>query len=160
MVMSQPSNTNGVVVDANVLIAVCANEHGKADTAELAMADYASKGRDFYAPNVIIGEVLYVLCQKLHNAELTQFEYEKSVTVFKNQLRGILLSPSGESSLVARAVEIRQGYGCSRSSDSLYIALAEELAVSGNAELLTFDKGFINQVAKNAPTVNVNLLPI
>jgi len=38
--------------------------------------------------------------------------------------------------------------------------LAEELALSGKVELLTFDKGFLNQSAKNAPTVTVNLLPI
>src|SRR5215211_5995114 len=98
--MSQPSSINAVVVDANVLIAICAKEQGKADTAELAMADYAAQGWDFYAPNVIVGEVLYVLCQKFHNAELTQIEYEKSVTVFKNQLKGLFLSPGGESSLV------------------------------------------------------------
>ena len=37
------------------------------------MADYASGGWDFYAPNVIVGEVLYVLCQKFQNGFLFGF---------------------------------------------------------------------------------------
>ena len=40
--MSQPINLNMVVIDANVLIAICAKEREKVDTAELAMAAYAS----------------------------------------------------------------------------------------------------------------------
>lgn len=40
------------------------------------------------------------------------------------------------------------------------LALAEELAQSGAAELLTFDGGMVNQAAKNAPTVKINLLPV
>ncbi|MCA1622949.1 MAG: hypothetical protein LC768_12045 [Acidobacteria bacterium] len=67
---------------------------------------------------------------------------------------------NGEASLIKRAEEIRKSYGCSRASDSLYIALAEELTATRPTELLTFDKGFINQAAKNAPTVRINLLTI
>ncbi|MGH9752972.1 MAG: hypothetical protein ACREA2_09325 [Blastocatellia bacterium] len=65
---------------------------------------------------------------------------------------------SGDAPLIRRAKEIQSGYGCSRSADSLYIALTEALASSGAAELLTLDAGFINQAAKNAPSVKVNLL--
>jgi predicted nucleic acid-binding protein len=57
-------------------------------------------------------------------------------------------------------LKYRDGYGCSRSSDGLYIALAEELVNTYDTEIVTFDKGFINQAAKNAPTVKVNLLTI
>ena len=62
----------------------------------------------------------------------------------------IAVPNNGDASLLPRAEEIRSGYGCSRSADGLYIALAEELAKSGTAELLTFDKGTVNQVANNA----------
>ncbi len=129
--MNQPSKNGAVVIDANVSIAICAKEQNKRVTAENALADYSAKGWAFYAPNAIVSEVMYVLCQKLQDGSLTPALYE-----------------------------IRQGYGCSRSSDSLYITLAEELAISANVELLTFDKGFVNQVAKSAPTVKVNLLPV
>ena len=157
--MSQPSN-NVVVVDASVMIAICAKEQSKQITAKDALDDYVAKGWTFYAPNVIVAEVMYILCLKLQDGLLTPALYEKAVENFHDQSINFLPPPSGEASLIKRAKEIRQGYGCSRSSDSLYIALAEELAISGNAELLTFDKGFVNQVAKNAPTVKVNLLPV
>lgn len=65
-----------------------------------------------------------------------------------------------EAALISRAKEIQDGYGCSRSTDSLHIALAEELVNSGLAEILTFDAGLINQAAKNAPSVKVNLLQV
>ncbi|HEV8158126.1 MAG TPA: hypothetical protein VGP58_03790 [Pyrinomonadaceae bacterium] len=67
---------------------------------------------------------------------------------------------NGEASLIKRAEEIRESYGCSRASDSLYIALAEDLTKKRQTEILTFDKGFVNQAAKNAPTVQINLLTI
>jgi len=50
------------VIDANVLIAICAREKDKFDKAQDALNDYARSGWLFYAPGVVIGEVLYVLC--------------------------------------------------------------------------------------------------
>jgi predicted nucleic acid-binding protein len=156
--MSQPSNPGAVVVDANILISICAKEPSHT-TAETALADYATKSFAFYAPNVIVPEVLYVLCQQLQSGLLVQAEYEKAILAFKKQLAPISMPPGGDASLIDRAIEIQSGYGCSRSADCLYIALAEELAKSGAAELLTFDKGAVNQVARHAPSVKVNLLP-
>ncbi len=112
--MSKPF---AVVADANVLIALCAKEFDKINSAETAFEDYINRGFEFFAPNV---------------------------------LKGIVLSPNSEAALLKRAVEIRDGYGCSRSSDGLYIALAEEPANTYDTEILTFDKGFINQAAQNA----------
>lgn len=157
--MNQPSKRGVVVIDANVSIAICAKEQNKQATAENALADYSVKGWVFYAPNVIVSEVMYVLCQKLQDGSLTSALYEKAVENFYDQAINLFPPPNGEASLIKRAKEIRQGYGCSRSADGLYIALAEELALSNSVELLTFDKGFINQASKNAPTVKVNLLP-
>ena len=99
-------------------------------------------------------------CKKQEWKIFQQALYEKAVENFHNQVINFLSPPNGEASLIKRAKEIRQGYGCSRSADGLYIALAEELALSSSVELLTFDKGFVNQVSKNAPTVKVNLLPV
>lgn len=157
--MSQPNNPGAVVVDANILISICAKESSHT-TAETALADYFARNFVFYAPNVVVPEVLYVLCQKLQGGLLTATEYEKAIQAFKQQLAAISPPPAGDASLVDRAKEIQSGYGCSRSADCLYIALAEELAKSGAAELLTFDKGTVNQAAKHAPSVQVNLLPI
>ncbi len=157
--MSQP-NRNAVVIDASVMIAICAKEQDKQVTAKDALDDYVANGWLFYAPSVIVSEVMYILCLKFQDGSLTSALYEKAVENFYDQAINFLPPPNGEASLINRAKEIRQGYGCSRSSDSLYIALAEELATLGDAEVLAFDKGFINQAAKNAPTVKVNLLPV
>ncbi len=157
--MSQP-NSNVVVIDANVMIAICAKEQGKQITAKNAIEDYVVKGWMFSAPNVIVAEVMYILCLKLQDGSLTSALYEKAIENFYDYAINFLPPPTGEASLIKRAREIRQGYGCSRSSDSLYIALAEELTASYHVELLTFDTGFINQAAKNAPTVKINLLPV
>jgi len=154
------NNPLAVIPDANVLIALCARESDKLKTAQNSFDDYINKGYEFFAPSVLVAEVIFVLCQKFADGSLSQSEYEQSIKAFKYSLNFISLSPNGEASLLDRAVEIREGYGCSRSSDGLYIALAEELAATYDTEIVTFDKGFINQTAKNAPTVKVNLLTI
>ncbi len=158
--MSPANNFSAVVPDANVLISLCAKEKDTYQPAKTAFDNYINKGFEFFAPQVMVAEVIFVLCQKLHIGELTQPTYEKAVKTFKDYMSFISAAPNGEASLIERCVEIRAGYGCSRSSDSLYIALAEELSKTRPTELLTFDKGFINQAAKNAATVTVNLLSI
>lgn len=158
--MSPTNKPFAVVHDANVLIGICAKEQNKQNTAKTAVEDYLNKGYEFFAPSVIVSEVIFVLCKKLADGLLTQTEYDKAIESFKNYLTFIFPAPKGESALIDCAVRTINGYGCSRSSDGLYIALVEELSSTYNVELLTFDKGIINQVAKNAPTVKVNLLPI
>lgn len=157
--MSRSNSPGSVVIDANVLLAICTREP-KETTARTALLDYATRNWTFHAPGVISGEFLFIICQKLLGGVLTQGDYDKAVEDFGDYMRVILPPPGGEAALMLRAKEIQSGYGCSRSTDSLYIALAEELLMSGLAELLTFDAGIVNQVAKNAPTVKVNLLSI
>ena len=94
---------------------------------------------------------------KLAAGILTEAEYKKAIESFLDYMT-IISTPDDETNLVKRAIEIRETYGCSRSSDGLYIALAEDLAKTRTAELLTFDRGMINQAAKNAPTVTVKVL--
>ncbi len=151
---------SAVVLDANILIALCSKENLTFQSAEKAFGEYIQNGWQFFAPNIIVAEVLYILCQKSSLGILTDAEHKRAVEVFEDYMTGVLLSENGESALIKRAVKIREGYGCSRASDSLYIALAEELTKTRTTELLTFDKGFVNQAAKNAPTVNVTLLVI
>jgi predicted nucleic acid-binding protein len=149
-----------VVTDANVLIAICSKEQQTYQTAKDALDEYARQGAEFFAPNAIVAEVLFVLCKKQDAGILSVAEHEKAVEFFQDYLTIITLSPDGEPALIKRAEEIRNGYGCSRTSDGFYIALAEELAKNRPTEFLTFDAGFTNQTAKNAPSVTINLLPI
>ena len=64
--MSQPtqSNAGAVVIDANILISICSQEPSEA-TARAALADYTARNWAFYAPSVILTEVLFALCRKL-----------------------------------------------------------------------------------------------
>ena len=105
----------------------------------------------------LLGEVVFALYQKFAAGVLTEIEYEKAVETFLDLMKNIS-TPSSETDLVKRAVEVRQSYGCSRSSDGFYIALAEDLAKTRTVEIVTFDKGMINQAAKNAPTAAVKVL--
>lgn len=156
--MSQPNNPDAVVVDANILISLCIKEPATFTKAQTAFNDYGKNGFDFYAPNVIVAEVLYVLCQKLQTGLITHAKYDEAIEFFKDYMTLISTPTGGDAPLIERAKEIQSGYGCSRSADSLYIALTEALASDGAAELLTLDAGFVNQAAKNAPSVKVNLL--
>lgn len=156
--MSQPSNPGAVVVDSNVLISICSKETSVA-TAEQAFADYAAKNWIFYAPGVVIAEVLFVLCRKLSDGTLTAAAYDEAIEIFKDHMATVLPPPSGDATLIQRAREIQTGYSCLHSADCIYIALTEELARSGVAEFLTFDKRVVNVAKNNAPSVKVTLLP-
>lgn len=104
-------------------------------------------------------EVLSIFCKKLQDGLIDAATHQQAVEDFNDYMSVILPPPNGDAALIIRAEETRAGYGCSRSADGFYIALAEELGKAGTTELLTFDKGMVNQAAKNAPTVKVHLLP-
>jgi predicted nucleic acid-binding protein len=157
--MTQPSSAGAVVIDANILVSLCTKEPQTFSQANAAFNDYAQKGWEFYAPNVIVGEAVFIFCRKLQLGQLTEAEHADSLDFLIDYTALISMPAGGDASLLPRAEEVRSGYGCSRSADGLYIAFAEQLAVQGPAEILTLDGGFTNQVAKNAPTVRVNLLP-
>ncbi|MGH9799158.1 MAG: type II toxin-antitoxin system VapC family toxin [Blastocatellia bacterium] len=148
-----------MVIDANVLIGICTKET-KEPTARAALADYITGKWKFYAPNVIVPEFLHIACKKVDEGRLTAAQYETAVEDFNDYMAVILTPPAGDAAFIKRASEIRAGYGCSRTSDAIYLALAEELAQNGSIELLTFDAGMVNQAATNATAVKVNLLPV
>jgi predicted nucleic acid-binding protein len=158
MASTPPAKTGSVVVDANVLIGICAKEKDKFTKARDALAEYAKAGWAFYAPGVVVGEVLYVLCGKLQTGSLTAPEYEAAVKSFEAEMKAVLPPPGGDAALITKAEEMREGYGCGRSADSIYLALACELAQSDTVELLTFDRDLQKQAAKKAPSITVNLL--
>ena len=109
---------------------------------------------------MIFAEVLFALCRKMTEGTLDGASHKRAVDDFElSFLPKLLPPPMGDAALYARAEEIRSGYSCLHSSDSIYLALTEEFAKSGPAESLTFDKRVVNVAAKNAPTVKVNLLP-
>lgn len=155
--MTPTNNADAVVIDASILVSMTSNEIKTHLIAENAFNNYSQNGWEFFAPNVIVSEVLFALCHKLTAGVLTSIEYEQAIDSFLVLMKNIK-TDNNDLSLVKRAVEIRETYGCSRSSDALYIALAEDLAKTRTVELLTFDKGMINQAAKNAATLAVKVL--
>jgi predicted nucleic acid-binding protein len=147
-----------LVIDANVLIAVCSVEAGRDAIATAQLAQYTSLGFDWYAPGVIVGETLYALCGKLNSGTLGAASHAIAIQTLHTMMDSVLPPPHGDKSLILRAEQIRNGYGCSRSADAIYLALAEQLSQTMPTTLLTFDQGVPNQVARNAPTVVVHLL--
>lgn len=154
---ANPANNNAAVIDASVLVSIASKEAATYLRAERAFDSYSKNGWEFFAPNLVVGEVIFALCQKFAAGVLTEIEYEKAVETFLDLMKNIA-APNDETDLVKRAVEIRRNYGCSRSSDGFYIAFAEDLAKMRTVEILTFDKGMTNQILKNAPTVTVKIL--
>ena len=152
------TQAEAVVLDANTAVSIAAKEAATEAIALAAIAQYTTDGCLFYAPGVIVSEVLYALCQQEQNGVLTQAEYEQSVLDFQTLMASVLPPLNGEASLIVRAAEIRASYGCSRSADAIYIALAEELSQTYTTRLLTFDRDLPKQVRRNAPTVSVHLL--
>jgi predicted nucleic acid-binding protein len=151
------NETSPVTVDANIAIALSCKERDKYDEALQVLTKYAEEGRKFYAPGVLIGEVLFVLCKKLMENLLSNDEHSAAILEFVSLMDMISPPPDGDRSIISRAEQIRGNYGCARSADGLYIALAEQLANDKSADLLTYDAGMVNQ-AKSISVVHVNLL--
>jgi predicted nucleic acid-binding protein len=147
-----------VTLDATFVIAYCAREPSRYAKADAQLKQYAGNGWQFFAPGVLIAEALFVFCRKLAAGQLTTAEHTQAVQSLQTLMRAVLPPPNGDASLIARAEQIRATYGCSRSADGIYLALAEELAKGGTAEIVTFDAGLENQAKKNSPTVSVKLL--
>lgn len=148
------------MIDANVLIALCSREAGTYPVALAQMRNYVRGSYVAYGPGVLVAETLYILCRKLQSGVLTAEQHARAIQHLRVRMRGILPPPGGDGLLTWRAEQIRGTYGCSRSADGLYIALAEQLAQSGPAELVTFDADMQRQAATAAPGVAVCLLAV
>lgn len=158
--MTQATSPAGaVVVDANIPIAIVANEPG-APKASAAITRHLSNAYELYAPGVITAEVLFVLCRKLKEGLLTPAEHAQAVEDFELFMRIMKSPPGGEGSLVRRADSVRGAYACRRSADGIYIALAEELDATIATVLLTFDEDLAKQTTRYAPAVTVDFLTV
>lgn len=147
-----------VVLDANIAIALSAHEPGRDFIVSAELAHYAHLGYSLFAPGVLISETLYILCGKRNGGSLTPTDYATALATFRRTMRTVLPPPNGDSVLIERAEQISSGYGCSRSADGIYIALAEELTQTRPTVLLTFDKELQKQANKQAPSVVVQVL--
>jgi len=147
-----------VTLDASFVIGLCAKEPGKYGKAQVELRQRVSSGCSLFAPHLLVMEAAFVLCGKLQGGTLTLTEHSAALANLHATLARINFLPNGDGALLARAEQLRQGYGCSRSADGFYIALAESLAATGPSELLTFDVGQQKQAIAHAPTVTVTLL--
>lgn len=159
MILPSSSVPGAVVVDANVPIATVANEPGE-PKATAAVNHYLSQGYAFYAPGALLAETLYVLCGKLQTGILTKAEHAQAIQELHLFMRLVKSPPSGEGALLLRAEALRGTYTCRRSTDGIYIALAEALAATYPTVLLTFDERMSKQATSKAPSVTVQLLTI
>ena len=106
--MSQPTQNNpgAVVIDANILISICSKEPSEA-TAKAALADYTAMNWAFYAPSVILTEVLFALCRKLQDGTIDVATHQKAVEDSNlSYLPAISPPPNGDAALLLRAEEI------------------------------------------------------
>ncbi|MGQ0541749.1 MAG: type II toxin-antitoxin system VapC family toxin [Blastocatellia bacterium] len=158
--MSQDIVADAIVVDANVLISISSREDLTYQKAEQLIHENAEKGSVFCAPNIIVAEVLNVLCRKFADGLITKDEHLAAVEAFNELASAIVTPEDGDAALVPNAERIRSSYGCSRTADSLYLAYAEQLAKTRRVELLTLDAGMVNHASKCSPTVSVNMITI
>jgi predicted nucleic acid-binding protein len=157
--MTPTSSPGTFVADANVLVGLAAHEADKYDAAEAQLAQYFAAGFAGFVPGVAVAEALYALCRKFMGGDLAPTEHATALNNLYVLLAAFEPPPSGDVALAARAEEVRGTHGCSRSADGLCLALAEELALFGPCELVTFDQAFAAQAQALAPTVTVRLLP-
>jgi predicted nucleic acid-binding protein len=158
MATTRLSSPPAFVADANVWIAICAKESKTFAVALAQMRQYALDSCPVYAPGVMVAEALYALCRKLQSGIITPAQHGRAIHRLRMVTAAILPPPCGDLSLTYRAEEIRGSYGCSRSADGLYIALAEQLTQLGPAELVTFDADMQRQATVAASNVVVRLL--
>ena len=157
MAMIPMNDASIVVIDASVIVSIVSIEIETHVAAKEVLSVYTANGAEFFAPNVIVGEVVFALCKKVEAKVLTEAEHAEAIKSFTDFMTRISVPPD-DTQLIKRAVEIQKTYGCSHSSDNFYIALTEALASKGLVELFTLDRGMKKQAAKNAPTITVNVL--
>ena len=111
MVSTLTSSQPSVVIDANVVIAICTNEADKLTKAEAKLQEYATKGCRFYAPGVLVAECLFVFCKKLKDGVLTGPEHASAIKAFITLMAAIeplpaviAVSFSGQRTFVVNSV--------------------------------------------------------
>ena len=159
MASGSTTSPTSVVIDASVVIALCAKEPDKLANAATKMKEYVNNGCVFYAPGTVIAECLYVFCKKLSAGKLTAAEHSSAVLNLITMMGQILPPPTGDKTLVKRAEEIRGSLACTRSADGIYLALAEELHKAASTEVVTFDGAMKAQATACSLSPQVVVLP-
>jgi predicted nucleic acid-binding protein len=158
MASAQNPPAKHVVLDACFVVAFCANQHGRRARAMAELAAYAAAGCTFYAPGVLISETLYSFCEMERDGTITAAERAQAVQAFLTLMTTVRPSPNGDLALVPRTIDIHGSYGCSRTADSIYLALTESLAQQEPSEIVTFDGHIENQAIANSRGVVFNAL--
>lgn len=156
--MAPSTKPSAIVLDASAVVAFCANEAGRYAKIKAYLDYHTSGGSLFYAPGVMIAESLFVFCRKLVDARMSASDHAIAVQALELIAGNILPPLNGEYRLIASAEQIRGAHGCGHSADSLYLALAVELAKTETVELVTFDKGLQTLAAQSTPAIVVTLL--
>lgn len=156
--MNPRSDPAGVVVDASVLIARCAREPGRYEVARVALDGISERGIAMHAPALAVMECVFGLCRKAALGSLSPTEHAEALQSLEEAMELVEPPEGGDASLIVAAERIRNGYGCSRSADSFYIALAERLLAEGAVEILTFDAALASHAAATCPAVAVTVL--
>jgi len=154
---TSPTTNPSVTLDASFVIAFCAQETGRHQQVRAEIEKYASLGYSFHAPSVIVSESMFVFCRKLADGKITATQYAQAVACFNAFMRAVLPPASGDRLFITTIDRLRASYGCPRTNDSFYLALAEDIAALGSPDLLTFDSDMDAQAKANAPTVNVRV---
>lgn len=149
-----------MVIDASVLIGMCAKEPRKVAVAEREFERYANDGWQFFSPGSLLNESLVVLGRKLAQYLLSPAEHRDALAILRGFLRIIEPSPGGDLLLADRAMAIHEGFGYMRGYDSVYLALAEKLAADRQVEVLTFDDGWREQKERYSLPFKVNVLEL
>ncbi len=112
-------------LDASFVVGICAKAPDKYLKAQAELSRRISEGCPLHAPHLLIMEATYVLCGKQKNNELTEAEHGVAVSNLQMLASSLIFPADSDASLLLRAEQIRRGYGCSRSADCFYLALAE-----------------------------------
>ena len=97
-----------VVIDADVLIGICAKEPDKHPIATAELATYAASGSKVYAPGVIVSEALFVLCKKLQKGDLNQADHDAAVRSLCVIMNVVSPPPNGDAALIAGRADSRE----------------------------------------------------
>jgi len=160
MDLTPQPKTPAAIVDASLIIGFCTKEPNKYGIAKATLDEYDNDGRQLFAPSVLIGEVLHVLCRKLKDNSLDAAGHASALSSFIAIMSGISPPPTGDASLIPLAEQFRGALTCQRSNDAFYLALAEQLNADRKTELATFDAGMKSQANAYASTVDVKVLPV
>src|SRR4051794_22821472 len=94
-----PSKPPAVVIDANVVIAICAKEAGTYLAALAQMRQYVQDGWEVYAPGVMVAEALFGLCRQQQNGIVSSSQHQRAIQRLLISLTAIQPPPNGDAAL-------------------------------------------------------------